>query len=114
MGEQRAEPAAEKARVVEEWAVEVTWVDYVKAGAKGPTSQFGPFDDRDDRDRFLKMQRRDRDIAATRVLSRIATYTDWEGVPDAEPTTVEERERLLMEWHAEVTRPRTRPERSQS
>lgn len=96
------EQHAENARRVEEWAVEVTWVDHVKAGAKGPTSQYGPFDNQEHRDRFLKEQRRDRAVAATRVLTRVATYTEWEGVPDANPTTEEERERLLMELYEEV------------
>jgi hypothetical protein len=84
-----------------EWAIEVTWLDWKKAGAKGPTSQFGPFETEEQCDSFLVQYRRDRDIAATRVLTRRVAYTEWEG---GEPiaTTKEERDRLLKEWLREI------------
>lgn len=95
---QRAEQFADfDAR--DEWAVEVTWRDWKKAGAKGPTSQYGPFDTPEWRDRFLGQQRRDRDVTATRVLKRRAHYTPWVGPDAPEPTTEKEREALLRaEW----------------
>lgn len=85
-----------------EWAVEVTWLDWEKAGAKGPTSQYGPFETEEHRDRFLAEQRRDREVAATRVLTRFATYTPWDGPVDACPTSEREREALLAEHYEEM------------
>lgn len=61
---------------ITEWAVEVTWRDWQAAGAEGPTSQFGPFTD-GGRDQFIALQRRDRDVAAIRILTRRAAYTPW-------------------------------------
>jgi hypothetical protein len=91
-----------------EWAVEVTWRDWEKAGAKGPTSQFGPFDTPAQRDSFLEMQRRDRDIAATRVLTRRAAYTPWDGPDTPTPTSEEERESLLELYYEHMMERRTR------
>lgn len=91
-----------------EWAVEVTWRDWKAAGAKGPTSQYGPFETEAHRDNFLDMQRRDRDITATRVLSRHAAYSPWVGPSEAEPTTEEEREARLRRWY-EINLPRAAP-----
>lgn len=78
-----------------EWAVEVTWRDWKKAGAKGPTSQYGAFETEGHRDRFLASQRKDRDVTATRVLTRRAAYTPWVGPETSEQTTEAEREALL-------------------
>jgi hypothetical protein len=86
-----------------EWALEVTWRDWKKAGAKGPTSQFGPFENRDHLDEFEKTQRRDRDIRATRVLTRRAAYTPWTGPDTPEPTTEREREQLLADLHRQLS-----------
>lgn len=87
-----------EAKGAAEWAVEVTWSDWHKAGAKGPTSQYGPFADEGHRDRFLECQRRDRDVAGTRVLARSAAYTPWVG-EDVSPTSSDERDVLLLrEW----------------
>lgn len=88
-----------------EWAVEVTWRDWRKAGAKGPTSQFGPFEERPPVDRFLEIQRRDRDVAATRVLTRQAAYTPWAGPENADPTSEEERDALLQAFYEQMTNP---------
>lgn len=85
-----------------EWAVEVTWRDWRKAGAKGPTSQYGPFETPEGRDAFVRMQRRDRDVAATRVLTRLAAYSPWDGPTAPEATSEEERERLLNEEYARL------------
>lgn len=82
-----------------EWAVEVTWQDWEKAGAKGPTSQYGPFENPEHRDRFLEEQRRDREVAATRVLTRHAAYTPWTGPDAVDPTSAEEREALLIQQY---------------
>lgn len=80
-----------------EWAVEVTWRDWQRAGAKGPTSQYGPFENEDHLNRFLAEQRRDRDVAATRVLTRLAAYTAWTGPSQVLPTSEEERQVLLTQ-----------------
>ena len=85
-----------------EWAVEVTWLDWEKAGAKGPTTQYGPFETEQHRDRFLAEQRRDRDVSATRVLTRTATYTPWDGPETACATSEQEREALLAEHYEEI------------
>ena len=90
-----------------EWAVEVTWRDWRKAGAKGPTSQFGPFSTQEQRDSFLEMQRRDRDITATRVLERRAAYTDWTGPDTPTQTSEEEREALLNAYYESMMKRRT-------
>lgn len=87
---------------ITEWAVEVTWRDWQKAGAHGPTSQYGPFDNPGQRDSFLEQQRRDRDVTATRVLTRQATYTPWEQESDQGPTTEEERNELLAAHHHKI------------
>jgi hypothetical protein len=86
-----------------EWAVEVTWRDWKKAGAKGPTSLYAQFDTPEQRDQFLAIQRRDRDVAATRVLTRLAAYTPWEGPESPEATSDEEREALLASLYTEIT-----------
>lgn len=85
-----------------EWAVEVTWLNWKKAGAKGPTSQYGPFETEEHRDRFLDQQRRDREVTATRVLTRRAAYTPWTASGAAEPTTEEEREALLAALYEQI------------
>lgn len=82
-----------------EWAVEVTWRDWKKAGAKGPTSQFGPFSTPESRDAFLDQQRRDRDIAATRVLTRRAAYTPWDSTDQPEPTSEADRDLRLARYY---------------
>lgn len=92
-----------------EWAVEVTWLDWKRAGAKGPTSQFGPFETEESRDRFIDTQRRDRDIAGTRILSRLAAYTPWEGPEEVEATTEEDRNERLDRLHAEMFAHLSRP-----
>lgn len=86
-----------------EWAVEVTWRDWKAAGAKGPTSQYGPFEHPFQRDQFIAMQRKDRDVAATRVLTRRAVYTPWVGPDAPSPTSEEEREALLTEFYEQMT-----------
>lgn len=88
-----------------EWAVEVTWVDAKKAGAQGPTSQYGPFETEAHRDKFLTEMRRDRAISATRVLTREASYTPWEPTGEASPISDEERDALLMALWREVNTP---------
>lgn len=88
-----------------EWAVEVTWADWRKAGAKGPTSQFGPFDHPFQRDQFVAKMRRDRDITAIRVLTRRAVYTEWTAAGERIITSPEERERLLAEHFADMFAP---------
>jgi len=93
-----------------EWAVEVTWTDWQKAGAKGPTSRFGPFEHPHQRDQFITIQRRDRDVAATRVLTRHAAYTPWTGPDDVIPTSEEERTALLAQLYEEITGSPTPPE----
>jgi hypothetical protein len=85
-----------------EWAVEVTWRDWKKAGAKGPTSQYGPFETEEHRDSFLNSQRRDRAITATRVLTRLAAYTPWDPSGEANPTSQEERLRMHEQFLREV------------
>lgn len=92
----------ENARLPEphvEWAVEVTWRDWKKAGAKGPTSQYGPFDKREAADRFLDQQRRDRDVAATRVFERLAAYTVWDSIEEPEPTSEADRNLRLARYY---------------
>lgn len=81
-----------------EWAVEITWKDWKKAGAHGPTSQYASFDTKEACDTFVDMQRRDPDVAATRVLSRRAAYTAWEG-PEPDPTTEADREARLRDYY---------------
>lgn len=85
-----------------EWAIEVTWADWKKAGAQRPTSQYGPFSDEERATIFHTQQRRDRAIAATRVLTRYATYTPWEvatlPVGETGPTSEAERDRLHEEY----------------
>lgn len=84
-----------------EWAVEVTWRDWKKAGAKGPTSQFGPFEDEGARDRFIDVQRRDRDVAATCVFTRWAAFTVWDSTEEPEPTSEADRNLRLARFYNE-------------
>ena len=88
-----------------EWGVEVTWVDPARAGALGPTSQYGPFTSIRQVESFVDQQRIDEEIAATRVLARAAAYTDWAPLTESEPTTREDRaarkERLFEKLMAE-------------
>lgn len=84
-----------------EWAVEVTWVDWKRSGAKGPTSQYGAFKTEAGRYRFLDVQRRDREVAATRVMSRMAAYTQWGPETEPEPTSEEDREARLDRFYKE-------------
>ncbi|WP_300953852.1 hypothetical protein [Nocardioides oceani] len=88
---------------ITEWAVEVTWADWRAAGAKGPTSQYGPFEHESQRDLFLATQRRDRAVAATRVLTRRAAYTAWTPTSAVEETSEAERQRLLAEVYEQIT-----------
>lgn len=85
-----------------EWAVEVTWADWKRAGARGPTSQYGPFTTPESRDAFVDIQRRDREIAATRVLSRFAAYSPWAGPTEADATSEEDRSARLERYYAEM------------
>lgn len=85
-----------------EWLVEVTWRDWKKAGAKGPTSEYGPMETEEQRDSFLDWMRRDRDIVATRVLERRAYYTPWTGPEEVSVVTDEEREARLAEYHQRI------------
>lgn len=85
-----------------EWAVEITWVDPEKSGAKGPTSQYGEFEDQEHLASYLRTCRQDRAIAATRIMRRRAGYTPWEPTEEPQPTSEEERERLYREFMEEV------------
>lgn len=92
-----------------EWAVEITWVDWRKAGAMGPTSLRGPLETIEECERLLSEVRRDRAVAATRVLTRQAAYTPWAGPEVADVVTEQEREALLQDLFDRMQMP-SRPE----
>lgn len=86
----------------DEWAVEVLWRDWKKAGAKGPTSQFAPMDTEEQAKQFADRMRSDRDVTAVRILTRRAYYTPWSGDLTWVPITEEEREALRMKLYDEM------------
>lgn len=102
-----AEQIADLLDPVIEHAVEVTWVDPAKAGAKGKTSQYDPFTDPEHLRRFHRDMRSDIAVASTRVLTRVAAYTDWIG-GDPVPIEPGERDRLLQQRYDEVMADRQR------
>lgn len=92
------------ARTVTEFAVEITWVDHVKAGAKGRRGIYGWLEDRTQVDLIREAYRRDRAIEATRVLTRTATYTDPVEHEPLEVITPEIRDAALTRYLGEIKR----------
>ena len=81
---------------VTEWAVEITWVDWRKAGVRGPTSTFEGFTDPGHIEAFLETQRIDHAVASTRVFERRAAHTAWQPISDPDPTSDADRDAWLV------------------
>lgn len=91
---------------IEEWGVEVTWVDANAAGAAGSTSLYGPMT-RDHADSFLMRQRAERSISSTRLVRRLAIYTPWEPETPFVPTSDQDRDAYWEHMQALMRPPGT-------